>query len=304
MLGEATVQEQEQLQEWLAADSANHIYYTQLHKIWEESRALASTSTVDADKAWQRFRERIHPAAVRRTGLNWIRMAAVFIIVAGIGLLVYLTGNQSPKEINLLAQQTILNDTLPDGSVVTINKGSAISYPEKFKGDTRQVKLEGEAFFHVTPNKEQPFIVSVNDVQVTVVGTSFNIKTVNGNTEVIVESGIVRVTKAGRTIELHANEKVMVATNDPAFNKQEVDDHLYNYYRTRQFVCEDTPLWKLVEVINEAYGSKIVITDPALRNLPLTTTFNNESLEQVLNIISITFDIEVSREGDTILLKQ
>jgi transmembrane sensor len=259
---------------------------------------------VDENKAWQRFQARINPVPLKRKSFGWIRMAAALIIVAGIGLLVYLTGNQAPKELSLLAQHTVLNDTLPDGSVVTINKGSAISYPEKFKGTTREVKLKGEAFFHVTPNKEQPFIVSVNDVQVTVVGTSFNIKTINGNTEVIVESGIVRVTRAGKTIELHANEKLMVAANDATLNKQPVDDHLYNYYRTKQFVCEDTPLWKLVELLNEAYDTKIVIADPALRNLPLTTTFNNESLDQVLNIISITFNIDVSKEGDTILLKQ
>jgi transmembrane sensor len=304
MLNEATADEQGQLRQWLAMDSANLAYYTQLKRIWEDSRQLALSTTVDETKAWQRFQERIHAVPTRRKSFGWIRIAATVIIIAGIGMLAYLTSNQSPEQLTVTALQTVLNDTLPDGSVVTVNKGSAISYPGKFKGDTRQVKLEGEAFFHVTPNKEQPFIVSVNDVQVTVVGTSFNIKTINGNTEVIVESGIVRVTKAGKTVELRANEKLLVSGNDAVLNKEPVVDHLYNYYRTRQFVCEDTPLWKLVEVINEAYGSKIIIEDPELRNLLLTTTFDNESLDQVLNIISITFSIEVRKEGDTILLKQ
>lgn len=304
MLDEATAQEREQLNQWLAADEANLAYYSQLKKIWEDSRQLAIGTTVDENKAWQRFQKKIHAAPARRKSRQWLRIAASVIIIAGIGLLAYLITNQPPEQITVTALQTALVDTLPDGSVVTVNKGSAISFPEKFKGDTRQVKLEGEAFFHVTPNKEQPFIVSVNDVQVTVVGTSFNIKTINGNTEVIVESGIVRVTKDGKTIELHANEKVLVSANNAALNKETVEDHLYNYYRTRQFVCEDTPLWKLVDVINEAYGSKIVIDDPDLRNLQLTTTFDNESLDQVLNIISITFNIEVSKQDDTIFLKQ
>jgi ferric-dicitrate binding protein FerR (iron transport regulator) len=85
--------------------------------------------------------------------------------------------------------------------------------------------------------------------------------------------------------------------------KDEVSDQLYKYYRTKEFVCDETPLWKLVDVINEAYNSHIVIGSPALRDMTLTTTFNNESLEQVLNVISITFNIKIIREGDAIILQ-
>ncbi len=304
MLNESEPDEQEQVTQWLAIDSANLDYYNQLKKVWDDSRHLAVRTKVDENKAWQRFQQRIHPAPVRRNNIGWIRIAASIIIVAGIGLLAYWSLNQPVKELTVLAQQTALNDTLPDQSIVTINKGSSISYLAKFKDDTRQVKLKGEAFFNVSPDKEKPFTVLVNDVQVTVVGTSFNVKTINGNTEVVVESGIVKVTRAGKTVELRAKEKIRVDTKDSLMNKEKVADQLYKYYRTKQFVCDDTPLWKLVDVINEAYNSKIVIEDPALRNLQINTVFDNESLDQVLNIISITFDIEVIKKGDTIILKQ
>jgi ferric-dicitrate binding protein FerR (iron transport regulator) len=233
-----------------------------------------------------------------------MRIAVSVIVVVGAGLLAYLLLSRPAKEVILLAQQTVINDTLPDGSMVTVNKGSSISYLSKFKGDKRQVALKGEAFFNVTPNKNKPFVISVNDVQITVVGTSFNVKSINGNTEVVVESGIVRVTKAGKTVELKANEKIEVEAKDSVLKKEEVSDRLYNYYRTKQFVCDDTPLWKLVEVINEAYNSNIIINDPALRNASITTVFDNESLDQVLNVISETFSIEVIKQGDTIILQQ
>jgi ferric-dicitrate binding protein FerR (iron transport regulator) len=196
-----------------------------------------------------------------------------------------------------------LNDTLSDGSIVTINKGSSISYNPKFKGDTRQVALKGEAFFNVTPNRKKPFVITVDDVRITVVGTTFNVKNSNGSTEVVVETGVVRVTRGEETIELKANERVAVNAQVPVLSKEEVSDKLYNYYRTKEFVCDDTPLWKLVEVVNEAYAAKIVIGDPAIRNLTITTTFDNESLEQVLNVIKETFNITVIKEGDTITLK-
>jgi transmembrane sensor len=288
------------VKQWLT-DDANLAYFNQLKKIWDDSRQLALTSTVNENRAWQKFQQRIRPGKVRRT--SWMRMAASIAIIMGIGLLAYWIYNDRVKEVTVVAQQAVLNDTLSDGSVVTVNKGSSISYQSKFKGDTRRVALKGEAFFNVTPNKKKPFVISVNDVQITVVGTSFNVKTTNGNTEVVVETGIVKVTRAGKTVELKANEETTVYAKDSLLTKEKVSDQLYKYYRTKEFVCDDTPLWKLVEVINEAYNSHIVIGNPALKNMSITTTFNNESLEQVLNVISITFNIKIIKEGDTIILE-
>ena len=290
------------MKRWLT-DDANLAYYNQLKKIWEDSRQLSLTSTADENRAWQKFRQRIHPSPARRIRFGWIRIAASVAIIVGIGILGYWIFADHTKEMTVVAQKTVLNDTLPDGSVVTVNKGSSISYQSKFKGQTRQVALQGEAFFNVTPNKKKPFVISVNDIQITVVGTSFNVKTINGNTDVVVETGIVRVTRAGKTVELKANEEVIVGTKDSAMTKEKVSDQLYKYYRTKEFVCDDTPLWKLVEVVNEAYNSHIVIGNPALKDLRMNTTFNNESLEQVLKVISLTFNIKVIDEGDTIILQ-
>jgi ferric-dicitrate binding protein FerR (iron transport regulator) len=290
------------VKQWLA-DDANLAYYNQLKKIWDDSRQLALTSTVDGNMGWQKFQQRIHPAPVRHTRFGWMRIAASVIIIIGLGLLAYWVFNDRTKEMTVVAQKTVLNDTLPDGSVVIVNKGSSISYLSKFKGETREVALKGEAFFNVTPNKKKPFVISVNDVQITVVGTSFNVKTINGNTDVVVETGIVKVTRAGKTVELKANEEVIANVKDSALTKEKVSDQLYKYYRTKEFVCDDTPLWKLVEVINEAYNSHIAIGNPALKDMSITTTFNNESLEQVLNVISITFNIKIIKEGDTIILQ-
>jgi len=290
------------VKQWLT-DDANLGYFNQLKKIWNDSRHLALTSTVDENTAWQKFQQKIHPAVVRRTGFGWMRVAASVIIIVGLGLLAYWISGDRTKEMTVVAQKTVLNDTLPDGSVVTVNKGSSIFYPSKFKGDTRKVSLKGEAFFNVTPNKNKPFIISVNDVQITVVGTSFNVKTSNGKTEVVVETGLVKVTRAGKTVELRANEETLIEEKDSVLTKEKVSDQLYKYYRTKEFVCDDTPLWKLVEVINEAYNSHVVIDNPALKNMSITTTFNNESLDQVLNVVSLTLNIKIVKEGDTINLQ-
>ncbi|MET0395156.1 MAG: FecR domain-containing protein [Chitinophagaceae bacterium] len=276
--------------------------------MWEASRQLAGQSAADENKAWDRFRQRIgqpEQVSMPQRRWSWWRIAAAAVLVMAVGLTGYLISREEsdPQQLIVQAVQQVVNDTLPDGSTITLNKHSSVSYPERFAGDTRSIALKGEAFFHVMPDKSKPFIISVNDVTVTVVGTSFNIKSEAAGTAVVVETGIVRVTHGGKTIELKAGEKILVAAADSLLAKEAVTDQLYNYYLTKEFVCDNTPLWKLVEVLNEAYDAHIVIGSPALRNLPINTTFYNESLDQVLEVISLTFDISVSRSGDQIILQ-
>ena len=286
-------------------------YYNQFKKIWDQSKALAAESTVDVNKAWERFQNRLaaqneFPKSLRHKRFSWMKVAASLILIAGLGIAAYflVNKNNEPKEMIAQSGQNPLVDTLPDGSVITLNKKSIVTYPSKFKGNKRAIALKGEAFFNVAPDKKKPFVVSVNDVQVTVVGTSFNIKSENGNTEVVVESGIVQVTKSGKTVELIAGEKIVISTDDSSAIKEAVSDKLYNYYRTKEFVCDDTPLWKLVQVLNEAYDADIVIGRKELSDKKLTTTFNNESLDQVLEVIKLTFDITVIKKEDGQIILQ
>ena len=310
LLSEASPEEEQAVTEWMKESETHQEYYNQFKKIWDQSKALASGSSVDVNRAWERFQNRMagqnEPAKILRPRFSWIRIAASVILVAGLGITLYMLINKNiePKEMVAQTSQNVLIDTLPDGSVITLNKRSAITYPSKFKGNKRAIALKGEAFFNVAPDKKKPFIISVNDVQVTVVGTSFNIKSENGNTEVVVETGIVRVTRSGKTVELNAGEKVVMHANDSIASKEAVDEKLYNYYRTKEFVCDETPLWKLVQVLNEAYDAKIIIGRKELNDKKITTIFYNESLEKILEVIHLTFDITVIKKEDGQIILQ
>ena len=300
------------MRQWLEASTANQVYYDELKKVWDTSLQLAAASTVDENEAWKRFRQRIQHNASNEnlarpsrqaSRFPWIRIAASIAVIVGLTLLGYriFSGN-APRQVMAASGNTVLNDTLPDGSIAILNKSSSLSYPSRFKDDKRAVTLKGEAFFHVKPDKTKPFIISVNDLEVTVVGTSFNIRSENGHTSVIVETGVVRVTRNGKTIELRADEQLS-ATPSGGFAKEAVTDKLYNYYRSKEFVCDDTPLWKLVEVLNEAYQANIVIARPALRNLRINTTFYNESLDRVLDLISLTLNVKITRNAGEVIIE-
>ena len=310
LLDESTETEKTAVEEWMQAEPGNRKYFDHFKLIWERSKAFAATSTIDEEAAWQRFRSRIKQKPVEEgivRGFNripWMRIAAMVIIVIGLGILtLQVFTNREPVMQVVQSLNQIVPDTLPDGSIVTLNKHSVLSYPGKFKGENRNISLQGEAFFEVTPDKSKPFIVQVNDITVRVVGTSFNIKSVNGNTEVIVESGIVEVTRKNQRVELQPKEKLLVSSADSALEKKKETGTLYNHYRTKKFECDNTPLWELVETLNQAYNANIIIGNEKIRNLPLTTTFNNESLDNILEVIRQTFKISVVKSGNSIILQ-
>lgn len=312
-MGETSAWEEYTVRKWLEADASNNAYFEQLRVIWNTSNQLALESQADENQAWKRFQQQIHtsdPAVpVKQSNINWLKVAAAIVIIAGLSVFGYLFLKQhaAPGQLAFLTNENVTSDTLPDGTMVTLNKNSALYYPALFKGNTRKVSMSGEAFFNVTPNKTKPFIIEANGTKITVVGTSFNVRSGTDSTEVIVETGVVRVYKNNKTIELKAGEKVVVGKGITDAVKETVTDKLYNHYRTRQFVCDNTPLWKLVEALNETYDTTIIIENNAIKDLPITTTYNEEPLDHILGLVQSTHaniaNIKIIHSGNKIILK-
>ena len=309
LVGEASPDEKLLVEDWLLSNGSNRKFFEHFKIIWEQSKELSNPGPVSEADAWQRFQRRIHPAdniIQKRRIYLWpfLRVAAIFILVtSGVLLSLYFFNSRPVNNLALNSQGTSLTNTLPDGSVVILNKYSHINYPEKFTGSSRSITLKGEAFFTISPDKNKPFIIQVNGIRIKVVGTSFNVKATGSNTEVIVETGVVEVSRNSRSIVLKPKEKIIVTKADSSLVKLPVTDNLYNYYRTRQFYCDDTPLWKLVEYLNQAYNSNVVIGRKSLRTLPLTTVFDNKPLDSILVVIGETFNLSVVKSGDSIVLK-
>jgi transmembrane sensor len=311
LLQEATDAEVVEVDNWVAESEVNQKHFEHFMFLWEESRKIAAASTADENMAWQRFKNKLQEprgevakVVPMRKPFKWVKIAAAVLIVVLGGWFIQnrFTKGDTDTQLLVKTQKNTAVDTLPDNSIVTLNKNSSIEYNSKFTtGNQRAIKLKGEAFFNVTPDKSKPFIITVNDVEVKVVGTSFNIKTINGQTEVIVKTGIVQVTKNGKTITLTPQEKVLTQQNVDLVKQNNIDQ-LFNYYQTKEFVCENTPLWRLVEVLNEAYDANVIIGRKELRNMPITTTFVDAPLDSVLQVIATTFQLNIThKEGQIIL---
>lgn len=308
LLGETTEQQNSMVADWLKENDANKHHYEQIKTIWNTSKQLAATKTVDTNKAWDRFQQRVNEAPATKTiampqrKMSWMQIAATLVLFIGAAWMVKFFAYDFGRT-TIVADNTVISETLPDGTVVTLNKASSLKYKTSFDGATRSVTLSGEAFFDVTPNKERPFIIDVDGVEVKVLGTSFNVKSETAKTEVIVETGLVEVSKKENSIKVKPNEKAVVLKDNPAPIKQANEDALYSYYRTKEFVCNNTPLSRLVDVLNDAYDAKIIIANDNLKSLEITTTFKDEPLDYILDVICEQLSIKKEKTGNKIILK-
>lgn len=318
LLGEASAEEQQAVEAWKQLSEANKKYFDHLSLIWEQSSKITFNTTITTEDAWQRFNNRIAQdnsevqqneqllPKTRTINLNvfgWAKIAAAIIILFGGGWFLYQSSGLVDDTITIASHEGVLIHKLPDGSTVTLNKNAQLTYDEKLDGATRSVALQGEAFFEISPDKQHPFVIAAGNSQITVVGTSFNVKSWNKKTEVIVETGIVEVAGAKKAVRINKGERVVVdGDKDPMADK--VTDELYNYYRTNEFVCNGTPLGKLIETLNEAYNVHIVLANPKLATLPYNNTFSNETLDNILKVVCSTFNLSADVNAEYIVLKE
>ena len=189
--------------------------------------------------------------------------------------------------------------TLSDGSVVTLEKGSQLSYPSIFDADKREVTLEGEAFFEITKDQSKPFLVHAQGVMTKVLGTSFRIKAFDKNVKVLVKTGKVAVFTQNdeketesekQAIVLTPNQEVEYRSASNRFNKsiQVKPILLTTPAKMKELYFNDTPIPIVFNALAEAYGIEIIYDAEILHNCIITTSLTDEPLFEKLTIICKT----------------
>jgi transmembrane sensor len=233
-----------------------------------------------------------------------LKIAAFFILIL-IPCLLFLRYILQPEPKKLNASSGILESKLPDGTSVTLNTGSLLEYPSRFNGSKRDVMLTGEAWFEVTHDKTKPFIISNGKIRIEVLGTSFYVNTQNpsGNIEVILSNGKVAIyynDKPSEQVLLSPGEKADARNDQENISKSSNDDENYLSWKTKIFVFNDVPMSKIVRDLNKVYHSSIQITNQNISNCRITATFDNQSLESILNVLKSTINITIKNRGTQI----
>ncbi|ADY53999.1 anti-FecI sigma factor, FecR [Pseudopedobacter saltans DSM 12145] len=305
LLKETSADEQRLVEQWLLDSEANRKQFDEIRFLWERSADLLKNEALpDEEEAWERFKKKreAQPTVKKMPSghiFQWIAAASV-ILITGITLWLFLSKDLGTR--NIMTKNEVISQTLSDGSSLTINKNTQLSFSSS--KSRRIVKLsKGEVFFNVAPDKNKPFIIELgNTAKVTVVGTSFNIKYRNGLSEVIVETGLVKVTKNNQELNLHPGEKVEFASQDSTLTVSKNTDNLYKYFRNKEFIIDNIALQKVVDVLSEAYSTKITLADKSLENLKLNVKFKEEPLDKILKVIAETFGLRLEKNKEGYIL--
>ena len=243
------------------------------------------------------------------------RIAAILFIPLLVASLLYYiqnisTGNlQSYSEI-YAPYGTRTTFYLPDGSTGWLNGGSSLKFPTQFSGKVRDVKLTGEAYFNVTSNHKKPFIVSTENIDVKVFGTSFNVMAYADEqiTEVTLESGQIEVFK--KTNNIIKSIGILNPNESCIYNLLSDSSKILSINSTEKLSWLDgkltfryDPFKEVVRKINRWYNVNIVIKDELLDTYIYYGTFKDETLEEVLRLLQFTApiryrDIERERKQD------
>ncbi|HPE77763.1 MAG TPA: DUF4974 domain-containing protein [Draconibacterium sp.] len=312
LLGETSKAEQLQVIEWLDADPANRLELEELENVWIKSGNLdPAPLPVDVPKAWNILETRIDEHE-KKSGKRIIRyLTPVIFAAASIALVITLFNLLKPESVgqNQIVvsnySDSVQTDTLPDGSLVTLNKNSKLTYLSSADDTQRNMVLEGEAFFEVVRDTLRPFVIKAGMGGVRVLGTSFNVKVTNEtNVTVDVVAGLVELFYPMNSspdtlrLQLKAGERgILSHQQKKLFSDRASLSSLF--WNDNTFVFKNRPLKDVFEVLSECYKVKIVCEDNYINYTNLSTTFKNKNVDEILDVIAATFDISYSREGNT-----
>lgn len=271
------------------------------------------------------------------TGI-WFRRAAIWtgiIALAGGSFFLWKRStNKTQLPIAITTKQVDVpygvqvKRTLPDSSQVWLNAGSHISYADNFNHKTREVFLEGEAYFNIKSDPGIPFIVHAGNIIINVLGTEFNIKAYNDENkiEAILIRGKIQVQIAGnpdKKIVLVPNEKLTVINQEFNLNGSNFKHQKELSFQVKEVVPLQTaaPIpeiaWlqdklafqnerfsELAKSLERRYNVHIVFKDTLLRRERLNGVFENENIKKALDILQMTTPFQYQISRDTVYLKQ
>jgi transmembrane sensor len=330
--GECSADEAREVREWIAADPARAEYVAALERVWAATGNLPVRW--DSVAAWSAVRARLAPTrpeavpehvappppvarprwhawtGARRSSVS--RIAAVLATVA-VGALWWIAARQEPPAPapapmrEIATQRGQLADVyLSDGTHVLLGVASRLRFAAPLSATSRDVYLDGEAVFEVTPDTQAPFIVHTSHATARDVGTRFDVRAYPGDTTttVVVAEGRVllapRADSAGAL--LNAGDLGQVGAAAAVRTQRGVAVDRYFAWTDRQLVFTDVPLRDVLPQLGRWYDLEFRLGDSSLATRRLTATLTSESVPELLRGLSLTVEIRAERHGRVVTL--
>lgn len=248
-------------------------------------------------------------------GYFW-RIASILLISLGVGYFASLYTLPEPtKEVLQPIKNIVFNNppgvkssiSLADGTRVTLNAGSSLSYEENRFKEVRDVFLEGEAFFEVAPDPDRPFTVNADGVNTTALGTSFNIMAYKGEKQMVsLLTGKVSIelpNSENGKILLAPKEAISISPDKMLVSKAKFDEDAILAWTRKTIVFDDTKLAEAIRILENWYGVRFHFQNQPKPGMHLSGKFHNEILENVLEGLSYTAGLEFSIDKEQVSIK-
>lgn len=307
-----TADEDRQLAEWLS-DEGNREVFDELHQVWQKVQARAASYTPDKNKYWAELSKRMDvrkAASLPKTKIlsftHLRRYAAVACVLLVAAFSIYI-GMELGRPA--LGEQVYSNlggkskVRLSDGTEVWLHSNTTLAYSTDYEAEERLVNVKGEAYFDVTHDKDKPFIVQTDGMRVVVHGTKFNVEAFPES-----ENTLVSLVEGSVSLETNEEKRFLVPGETATFNKHSRQLHIekgnvdfMRSWANDQVVFDKKSLGYVCRYLSKWYNVKINVAPELADKYLYTFTLRNETLEEIMRIMSRINPMEYSFDEKNVL---
>lgn len=342
--GELDENEHKEVFDWVSSSPGNRRYYNGLRAALRAAEYFSTERKYNFERVHSRLNTRIDLAGEdNKTNFRILfRVAASLLLLVTTYIILQSIGEHKAIQAEVVIYNTIESPfgsraqvILPDSTHVVLNAGSTLRYPVNFLDkNSREVLLSGEGFFEVRENKHSEFVVRVGDIEITALGTTFNVKAYPE--EAIIEATLVegllrinRVDEQKGAVILRPNEKISIVKEEggilrehagPASGQRTGPAHLQSIavkevhverridpvtdisWKDKEWVIRGKTMEELSVILERRYNVEIVLGDKEIGSFRFSGTLKDETLEQVLFAIRSTAPVDYKIDGKKIVL--
>lgn len=312
MRGETSGEEEQMLLAWFRNDVAREEILDLYRSRWQEAKDVELDDEV-LNRMISQTKARIHQSKPMHKPVRialWTKYVAAIIFILGIGFSSYLfTGRPMMEDVKEYVVEADKGQragvTLPDGTKVWLNSHTQLSYTTDYGRNERSVSLNGEAYFEVAKDKNKRFVVKTDIMDVEALGTSFNVKAYKADDRLTTTlfTGSVRVSACDKSVVLQPDQQVQVSRKERNLKVgMPVNSRYANMWRDNELAFNKETFEDIAVVLNRLYNVQIIFESEKIKQYRFSGVIKNNSLDNVIEIISLTAPITYKSRGDTIIL--
>ncbi len=306
--GDVNKNDKEILEKWISESENNQKYFDELGRIYLVAGRVTDAGRMYTGEALKKVILRTDGPKKKSPfmGSWWKIAASILIPLLIINSVWFAIQRNSKRQMDVAVYNEVFANfgtrtalRLADSSLVWLNSGSSLRYPEKFVNNLREVFLDGEAYFEVHSNRRMPFVVRTSSLSVVATGTSFNVSDYKADTlsEVTLVSGRVSVNRhdnSGKNrllSKLEPDQHLVFNSKSDSLSISIGDTYKYIAWKDGKIIFRNEPMTEVLKKISRIFNVDFEIRGNALRDYAYRATFVDESLTEILKLLEISSPI-------------